>query len=270
MDDFRGKVAVVTGGASGIGFGLAQRFAVEGMKVVLADIEEPALKHAADMLRADGADVLAVPTDVSDHDAVHHLAAATFERFGTAHVVCNNAGIGTGGPAWMVSEAQWRWIVGVNLMGVVHGIQAFVPRLLEQGEGHVVNTASAAGLLSGPAMSPYFATKHAVVALSESLAADLAMAGSTVGVSVLCPGFVRTRIQESDRNRPHDVPDAVMLTPEIADRREMMNALIAGGMDPSDVADHVVDAIRAKKLHIFTHPEMVEAIRQRFDRIVEA
>jgi NAD(P)-dependent dehydrogenase (short-subunit alcohol dehydrogenase family) len=269
MDDLRGKVAVVTGSASGIGFGLAQRFAAEGMKIVLADIEEPALKAAVDALAAEGADALGVPTDVSDHDAVQHLAEITFERFGTAHIVCNNAGIGTGGPAWTVSEAQWRWIVGVNLMGVVHGIQAFVPRFVEQDEGHVVNTASAAGLLTGPAMSPYFATKHAVVALSESLAADLAMAGSSVGVSVLCPGFVRTRIHEADRNRPDDVP-APEVNADTAARREMMSSLIASGMDPSDVADHVVDAIRAKKMHIFTHSEMVDAIRQRFARILES
>jgi len=269
MEDFRDKVAVVTGAASGIGFALARRFASEGMKIVMADVEEPALKSAADELESGGADVLAVVTDVSDHDAVQALAAATFDRFDTAHIVCNNAGIGTGGPAWTISESQWRWIVGVNLMGVVHGIQAFVPRFVEQDEGHVVNTASAAGLLTGPGMSPYFATKHAVVALSESLQADLAMAGSNVGVSVLCPGFVRTRIHESDRNRPDDVP-APNAGPDAAERRNMMNALIAGGMDPADVADHVVNAVRAKKMHIFTHPEMIEAVRQRFTRVLEA
>lgn len=268
MEDFRDKVAVVTGAASGIGFGLARRFASEGMKVVMADVEEPALKSAADQLESEGAEVLAVVTDVSDHDAVQALAAATFDRFGTAHIVCNNAGIGTGGMTWEVSEAQWRWIVGVNLMGVVHGIQAFVPRFVEQGEGHVVNTASAAGLLTGPGMSPYFATKHAVVALSESLAADLAMAGSSVGVSVLCPGFVRTRIHESDRNRPDYVPAPAETDADTGGRREMMSSLIAGGMDPADVADHVLSAIREKRMHIFTHPEMVDAIRQRFDTIV--
>ena len=269
MDEFRDKVAVVTGAASGIGFGLARRFASDGMKVVMADVEEPALKSAADELESDGAEVLPVVTDVSDHDAVQALAAATFDRFGTAHIVCNNAGIGTGGPTWTVTEAQWRWIIGVNLMGVVHGIQAFVPRFIEQGEGHVVNTASAAGLLSGPGMSPYFATKHAVVALSESLAADLAMAGADVGVSVLCPGFVRTRIQESDRNRPADVVAFEEQSPDLEARREFMNAAIAGGMDPAEVAEHVVAAIRAKKLHIFTHPEMITAIRQRFTTILD-
>ena len=267
MDEFRGKVAVVTGAASGIGLGLARRFASEGMRVVMADVEEPALKTAADDLASDGAEILAVTTDVSDADAVHALAAATFDRFGTAHVVCNNAGIGTGGPAWEVSEAQWRWIIGVNLMGVVHGIQAFVPRLIEQGEGHVVNTASAAGLITGPGMSPYFATKHAVVALSESLAADLSGVGANVGVSVLCPEWVRTRINESDRNRPDDVPSFQDLRPEMAGMRDVLNSLVQSGLEPSEIAEHVVDAIRKNRLHILTHPTTIEAVRQRFAKI---
>src|SRR5581483_3263330 len=182
MDDLEGKVAVVTGAASGIGFALAGRFAAEGMHVVMADVEEPALDKAASELESDGASVLPFVTDVSDAGSVRALAAATFERFDTAHIICNNAGIGTGGRTWEITEAQWQWTIGVNLMGVVHGIQAFVPRLVEQDEGHVVNTASAAGLLSGPGMAPYNATEHGVVALSESLAADLALAGSHVDV----------------------------------------------------------------------------------------
>ena len=268
MDEFRNKVAVVTGAASGIGFGLARRFASEGMKVVMADVEEPALKSAVDELESDGAEVLGIVTDVSDHDAVQSLATATFDRFGTAHIVCNNAGVGTGGLAWEVSEPQWRWIVGVNLMGVVHGIQAFVPRLVEQGEGHVVNTASAAGLMTGPGMSPYFATKHAVVALSESLAADLAGVGSGVGVSVLCPQWVKTRIAEADRNRPPDVePTVDDSTPDGSAMREFIRSLVATGMEPSEVADHVVDAIRSNRFYILTHPGTVEAVRERFARI---
>ena len=267
MDEFRGKVAVVTGAASGIGLGLARRFASEGMRVVMADVEEVALKTAADDLASSGAEILAVSTDVSDADAVHALAAATFDRFGTAHVVCNNAGIGTGGPAWAVSEAQWRWIIGVNLMGVVHGIQAFVPRLIEQGEGHVVNTASAAGLMTGPGMSPYFATKHAVVALSECLAADLSGIGANVGVSVLCPEWVRTRINESDRNRPDDVPSFADSAPNLAGMREVLNALVESGLEPAEVANQVVEAIRTNRMHILTHPTTIEAVRQRFAKI---
>ena len=267
MDEFHGKVAVVTGAASGIGFGLAQRFAAEAMKVVMADVEEPALKEAADTLAAGGAEVLPVVTDVSDSDSVHALAQATFDRFGTAHVVCNNAGIGTGGRTWEVTDAQWAWIIGVNLMGVVHGIQAFVPRLIEQGEGHVVNTASAAGLTSGPGMSPYFATKHAVVALTESLAADLALAGANVGASVLCPEWVRTRINESDRNRPPGMASFQDMRPELGPMREMLHSLVDSGMEPSEVAGHVVDAIRTKRLHILTHPTTVDAVRRRFAAI---
>ena len=266
MDEFRDKVAVVTGAASGIGFGLARRFASEGMKVVMADVEEPALKSAADELESDGAEILAVVTDVSDHAAVQSLAAATFDRFGTAHIVCNNAGIGTGGLAWEVSEAKWRWIVGVNLMGVVHGIQAFVPRLVEQGDGHVVNTASAAGLTTGPGMSPYFATKHAVVALSESLAADLAGVGSSVGVSVLCPQWVKTRISDAERNRPMDV-EPIEDAPDGGAMREFIRSLIASGMEPSEVADHVVDAITSNRFYILTHPGTAEAARARVARI---
>ena len=267
MDEFRGKVAVVTGAASGIGLALARRFAADGMRVVMADVEEPVLKAAADELASDGTEVLAVTTDVSDADAVHALAAATFDRFGTAHIVCNNAGIGTGGAAWEVSDAQWRWIIGVNLMGVVHGLQAFVPRLIEQGEGHVVNTASAAGLTTGPGMSPYFATKHAVVALSESLAADLAGTGADVGVSVLCPEWVRTRINESDRNRPANVPSFEESRPDLAGMREVLHRLVDSGIEPAQVADHVVDAIRTRRFYILTHPTTIEAVRQRFARI---
>ncbi len=207
MDDFEGKVAVVTGAASGIGLAMADRFAREGMRVVLADVEREPLERAAQALAEEfGADsVLAVPTDVRDEDAVDALAASTFERFDTAHVLCNNAGVGVGGLSWTVPADRWRWIVDVNLLSVAHGIRAFVPRMIEQGEGHVVNTASAAGILTGPGMSPYFATKHAVVALSESLYFDLHLVGAPVGVSVLCPEWVRTRIAESERNRPDGV-----------------------------------------------------------------
>jgi NAD(P)-dependent dehydrogenase (short-subunit alcohol dehydrogenase family) len=270
MDDFEGKVAVVTGAASGIGLALADRLAREGMRVVLADVEPEPLDRAAAALADEfGADaVLAVLTDVRDELAVDALAAATFERFGTAHVVCNNAGVGVGGLAWTVPADRWRWIVDVNLLSVAHGIRAFVPRMIEQGEGHVLNTASSAGILTGPGMSPYFATKHAVVALSESLYFDLQLTGASVGVSVLCPEFVRTRIAESERNRPADVAEMPGLGgddgPGLSD---LLKSLIDGGLDPADVAGMVVDGIRADRFWILTHPTTVPAARRRWDAI---
>lgn len=270
MDSFAGKVAVVTGAASGIGKALATRFGDEGMRVVMADVERPVLEAAAAELgeRIGAGNVLAVPTDVRDDAAVDALAAATFDRFGTAHVVCNNAGVGTGGLTWTVPADRWRWIVDVNLLGVAHGIRAFVPKMIEQGEGHVVNTASSAGILTGPAMSPYFATKHAVVALSESLHFDLRLTGAAVGVSVLCPEWVRTNIADSERNRPAEVGEAATpegMDPEVA--RAFIQSLVEGGIPPEAAADAVVDAIRTGRFWIFTHPTTVKAARQRWDAI---
>jgi NAD(P)-dependent dehydrogenase (short-subunit alcohol dehydrogenase family) len=274
MQDLEGKVAVVTGGASGIGLGLAWRFAGERMRVVLADVERAALDEAtAELANAFGADnVMGVPTDVGDDEAVDALAAAAFERFGTVHVLCNNAGVGVGGLTWTVPPDRWRWAVDVNLLGVARGIRAFVPRMIEQGEGHVVNTASAAGILTGPAMAPYYATKHAVVALSESLHFDLQLIGATVGVSVLCPEWVRTNIADSERNRPSDVAPVesgpvpgVDVDPEMI--RALIQGLIDGGMDPGDVAAQVVDAIRTGRFWVLTHAATVEAARQRWDAI---
>jgi NAD(P)-dependent dehydrogenase (short-subunit alcohol dehydrogenase family) len=273
MDDFTGKVAVVTGAASGIGLALARRFGREGMRVVLADVERGALDDAAAGLADEvgAGNVLAVPTDVRDDRQVDALAAATFEAFDTAHIICNNAGIGTGGLAWTVPADRWRWIVDVNLLGVANGIRAFVPRLIEQGEGHVVNTASSAGILTGPGVSPYFATKHAVVALSESLYFDLELAGGgTVGVSVLCPEWVRTNIADAERNRPPEVAEAVpppgdpqMAAPETM--RAMLQSLVDTGMDPDDVAGMVVDGIRRGRFWILTHDGTLDRARRRWD-----
>ena len=278
MDTFAGKVAVVTGAASGIGLALATRFADEGMDVVLADVERDALDAAAERLAGTvGAEhVLAVLTDVRDAAAVDALAAATFDRFGTAHVVCNNAGVGVGGLAWTVPADRWRWIVEVNLLAVAHGIRAFVPRMIEQGEGHVVNTASAAGLLTGPGMSPYYATKHGVVALSESLHFDLQLVGGSVGVSVLCPEWVRTQIHESERNRPPDVGEMPGVPPAGGDGEgggpapalgDFIRGLIDSGLDPADVAGMVVDAIRTGRFWITTHPTTVPTAQRRWDAI---
>ena len=268
MEHLQGKVAVITGGASGIGKAVAAKAAAEGMKVVIGDIEEGALKEAERDLAADGADVLAVVTDVSDAASVRALRDRALDRFGAVHLVHNNAGVGTGGPVWEVPEADWRWILGVNLWGVVHGIATFVPLLIEQGEGHVVNTASIAGLTTAPFLGPYNATKQAVVAISETLYKDLQIAGiAGIGVSVLCPGFVQTRIAESDRNRPGWAPDRdVEGAPEM---RAAIQAMVDGGIPTAAVADRVLDAVRTDTFYILTHPELNEAVRTRFDDIVE-
>jgi NAD(P)-dependent dehydrogenase (short-subunit alcohol dehydrogenase family) len=208
MRELRGKVAVVTGAASGIGRAMAERFAREGMKLVLADVQEKPLAEARDAIARGGAEVIAVPTDVSKWEQVDALAKRAFEAYGAAHVVCNNAGVGTGGVTWEMSPADWEWVFGVNQWSVVHGIRAFVPRMIAQGEGHIVNTASIAGLLSAPGMGAYCATKHAVVAISECLHLDLAVTGngSKVHVSVVCPAWVKTSIADSERNRPASLP----------------------------------------------------------------
>jgi NAD(P)-dependent dehydrogenase (short-subunit alcohol dehydrogenase family) len=267
MDDLRDKVAVVTGAASGIGLAVSRRAAAEGMRVVMADVEERALGSAAADLAGEGADVLPVVTDVSEGTSVRALRDAAVSRFGTVHLVHNNAGVSASGPLWAVSEEDWRWVLGVNLWGVVHGIRAFVPLLVDQGEGHVVNTGSLAGLLTPPFMGVYSATKHAVVAVSETLHKDLQLAGSPVGVSVLCPGFVRTGIGHSDRNRPSWAAPAPAA--EEAPLVEVGRQLVAAGIDPALVADAVFAAVRANRFYIFTHPETKPAVAVRSKDILE-
>jgi NAD(P)-dependent dehydrogenase (short-subunit alcohol dehydrogenase family) len=267
MDNLQGKVAVITGGASGIGRAVSERAAAEGMKIVVADIEEGPMKEAEVHLSGSGTEVLGVVTDVADAASVRELRDRALDRFGAVHLVHNNAGIGLGGPIWEVSEQDWRWILGVNLWGVIHGIATFVPLFLEQGEGHVVNTASIAGLTTAPFLGPYNATKQAVVAISETLFKDLQAVGAPVGVSVLCPGFVRTRIAESDRNRPQWAPDR-----EVgggAELRSAIQGMVDGGIPPATVADRVIDAVRTGTFYILTHPELTEAITARFDDIVQ-
>ena len=266
MDQLRDKVAVVTGAASGIGLAVCRKAAAEGMRVVMADIEEQALKTAADDLAGEGAAVLPVATDVSEATAVEALRDAAVRRFGTVHLLHNNAGVSASGPLWTVPEADWRWVLGVNLWGVVHGIRAFLPLLLDQKEGHVVNTGSLAGLLTPPFMGVYTATKHAVVAISETLHKDLQVSGSPVGVSVLCPGFVRTGIGDSDRNRPAWAPPAGT---DAGPLLEVGRQLVAAGIDPTVVADAVFDAVRANRFYIFTHPETKPAVAARMTDILE-
>ena len=262
MQELRGRVAVVTGAASGIGFAVSERLLAEGMRVVMADVEEPALGAAAAQLRDRGGDVLDVVTDVSKGESIEELAERTLSSFGAVHLVHNNAGVAAGGLMWELSVRDWEWVLGVNLWGVIHGVRVFVPLIIEAGGGHVVNTASLAGVLSSPMGGPYGVSKHGVVALSESLSKELQMLGHPVGVSVLCPGWVKTNIADSDRNRPAElVSDREAGPNEIAEgRRAMLDGFLQSGMPPAEVAGHVVDAVKADRFYIFTHPwyELIE------------
>jgi NAD(P)-dependent dehydrogenase (short-subunit alcohol dehydrogenase family) len=269
MKELRDKVAVVTGGASGIGLAMARQFAEEGMKVVLADVEEQALAKALAELEDAGADALAVHTDVSNAADMARLREDTLAKYGKVHVVCNNAGVGGGGLLWETTLEDWNWVMGVNLWGVVHGIRTFVPVMLEQGEeGHVVNTASVAGLISPPGIGIYNATKHAVVAISETLHVELMLRGAKVKASVLCPAWVRTNIADADRNRPAALRGDRALSTEEQMMDQVMRQVVATGMDPSEVASHVVDAVRNEKLYILTHPEFEKVIRGHYERML--
>lgn len=272
MKDWKGKVAVVTGGASGIGYGLAQRALEEGMKVVLADIEEDALAQARSKLLAISDQVLVVRTDVSLAEEVASLADTAFEHFGGVHLLFNNAGVGGGRSVAGSSLADWQWLINVNLWGVIHGIHCFVPRMLRQGEAcHVVNTASIAGLITHPGTGVYQATKHAVVALSEACYLEMLAGGLPLGVSVLCPGFVRTRILEATRNRPQALanpPESAPPTPQQMAMFEHFKASIDNGMPPAEVADKTFAAIREGRFYIMTHPEHQAQIAERMENIM--
>jgi len=263
MQDLAGRVAVVTGGASGIGLALAARLAAAGMRLVLADVEAGALDAAVDGLRSDGAEVLGVLTDVADADQVEALAAATVAAFGTAHLVCLNAGVAAGGVSWELPERTWRWVVDVTLWGVVHGVRSFVPRLVAQGSGHVLVTASIGGLIGSPGMAPYSATKHAVIGIAESLREDLRLAGSPVGVSVLCPGFTRTRMNDSGRSWPERLgpPPADGLAPGHPQLREAFLARMDDAMEPADVAAEAVDAILADRFWVVPDADVAGRLR---------
>ena len=272
MRELREKVAVITGAASGIGRAVAERCAGAGMKVVLADVEESALVAAERAFKDAGADVLGVRTDVSRADEVEALAGRAVERFGAVHLVHNNAGVAAGGLMWELPLADWKWVLGVNLWGVIHGVRTFVPLMLAQGdEGHVVNTASLAGLTSTPFLGPYSVSKHGVVTLSETLLKELAMQGAKVKVSVLCPGLVRTRIGESGRNRPaqleHERDDDASAVDAMSSGA--FQQLVEAGMDPAAVADQVLEAVRQERFWVLTHPELDQAIRSRADDILE-
>ncbi len=264
MKDLHGRVAVVTGAASGIGRGLATRFAEEGMKVMLADVDAVALSQAVGELSAAGADVAGTVTDVTSCDDVASLADRTVSRFGSAHVVCNNAGVDSGGAFTEIPAEVWQWVFAVNFWGVVHGCSAFLPLLRAQGEGHVVNVASHAALTGFfPAGTPYVASKFAVLGLSENLYHELRQAGEPIGVSVLCPSFVRTNLPFSERNRPVGVP-SMEASGAWQAHLEANRARAAQGLEPAQVAGLVVDAIRTERFHILSHPaKSIAAVQAR-------
>ena len=269
MQDFEGKVAVVTGGASGIGLAMATRFAAEGARLVLADIEEDALEQAAAGLRDGGAEVLTVQTDCGDAASMDNLAEESLGHYGSVHIVCNNAGVGGRGRMWELSVNDWEFVLRVNLWGVIHGVRVFAPHLVERDEGHVVNTASMAGLVSTAGSGPYNVSKHGVVTLSETLYGELRDAGSNVGVSVLCPGIISTNLRNSERNRPDHLRDLsdeelearTQRTPGFSDRSRLR------ALEPEWAAECVVEGVRANRFYILTHEDHEGQIARRHEAI---
>lgn len=272
-EGFSNKVAVVTGAGGGIGAALSRKFANAGMKLALCDVEEPALNALAEELRSEGVDVHTQLVDVSNADAVQAFAESTMEAFGAVHVVCNNAGVSGGGLTWEIDLATWKWIMDVNLWGVIHGVHFFVPHIIASGGGHVVNTASMAGLTSNPGLGPYNVSKHGVVTLSESLFGELSFTHPEVGVSVLCPGWVKTQINRSERNRPgyspSDEPERLGGNGALGQFSDLIDQWIAEGLEPDVIADLVFDGIANRKFWLLTHPEWQAGIADRTKRMLE-
>ncbi len=270
MKDFAGKTAFITGGASGIGLAMARAFLEAGMKVMLADIEEPALQAALRGLSNHGPRVAGVVSDVSDRKTLEQAASEAFAKFGKIHVVCNNAGVSRAGLVEKVATSDWEWVIGVNLMGTIAGIQLFLPHIKAHGEGgHIVNTASIAGLAPGALSGPYAATKFGIVGLSEVLADELA--GSNIGISVLCPSWVRTRMVDNGRNRPARFGGKFALgdDPANVERNARFLAAVEKGLEPDRVAAMVMQAMRENRLYVFTDPARQADVERRFRRIEE-
>lgn len=275
MKDFKGKVAVVTGAASGMGLAFSHKFAEEGMSVVLADIESEPLAMAEAALKEKGGEVLAVRANVMTEDDVNRLADAAFARFGNVHILCNNAGVAASAATlrsrpWESSLADWEWTFGVNFMGVLYGIRAFIPRMLEKGEeGHIVNTASMAGLLTGA--NPYNISKHSVVCLTEGIYKEFKGMGAKLSASVLCPGLINTAILDSERNRPREFgppTDKTVLRPEVQEWSSNFEAALKAGYEPEEVAREVFEAVRDDHFYIFpAQPAALESVRLRMEDI---
>ncbi|MDP2639974.1 MAG: SDR family oxidoreductase [Betaproteobacteria bacterium] len=271
MKDFQGKVAVITGGASGLGRAMADRFAREGMHIVLADVEPDALARAEAEMKAAGAKVIGVRTDVSKAAEVEALAQKTLAAFGGVHLLANNAGVAEGGKVWDNTVADWEWVLGVNMWGVIHGVRVFTPIMLKQGsEGHIVNTASVAGLISPPGMGIYCVSKHAVVALTECLHHDLAQQTDKVKCSVLCPAYVPTGIADSGRNRPAELSETRHKTAaDLALDASLKKAVQSGKLSAADVAQKVFEAVREGRFYILTHPKIKPSIQWRMEDILQ-
>ncbi|MBI1394885.1 MAG: SDR family NAD(P)-dependent oxidoreductase [Betaproteobacteria bacterium] len=271
MQDFEGRVAVITGGASGLGLAMARRFAREGMRIVLGDVQRDALDGAVASFEEAGVPVLGVACDVSRQPDVDALRDAAVARFGAVHVLCNNAGVAPGGLVWENTLEDWQWCLGVNVYGVIHGLRSFVPFLLQQAEpAHIVNTASVAGLLSPPGMGIYCVSKHAVVTMTECLHHDLAAKTDKVRASVLCPAYVPTGIADSERNRPDALsnPAREKSADEVAREEALRHAVHSGRITAEQVADMVFDAIRDERFYVITHPKIKGAIETRMQDIL--
>lgn len=274
MKNFKNRVTVITGAASGFGREFATIAAALGMRLVLADVQQDALDTAAAELRAQGADVLSMLCDVRKADDVQALADATMARFGAVHLVFNNAGVGSGGLIWENTQADWEWVLGVNLWGVIHGVRIFTNLMLEcakidpEFEGHIVNTASMAGLLNAPTMGVYNVSKHAVVSLTETLYQDLKLVEAPIGASVLCPYFVPTGISQSHRNRPDDVKAGPVTSSQRASQSMSNKAVSSGKISAAEVAQWTFDAIRDEKFYIYSHPGALGNVQQRMEEVV--
>lgn len=271
MQDFKGKVAVITGGGSGLGRELALCCAARGMNLVLGDVDETGMQETLRLVeeKAPGTESATMRLDVSKLEQVQAFADLAKSRFGGAHILFNNAGVSVGGPVWMNTQADWEWVMGVNLYGVVWSLKAFTPMMIEQGEGHIVNVASAAGWLNGPSMAVYNASKHSVVALSETLALDLRDAGAEhVGVTVLCPAFFPTAIHDSARNRPADKADTIVRNEVAAERTAAIKSAVAKGrIKAEDIAEMTLKAVEADQFYVFPHRKIKDLIRLRAEAV---